>query len=71
MQTKAADCDYNKYDRILTEQFIHGLDNEGIIIEILREVSLLEDIDEATSEWVLLWTQRVEAQGTPKEALTT
>ena len=29
-QTKAADCDYNKYDKRLTKQFTHWLDDEGI-----------------------------------------
>ena len=53
MQAKVADCDYNEYDRRLTEQFIQGLDNEGMISEILREVSTLKDIDNAISEWIL------------------
>ena len=53
LQTKATDCDYNEYDRRLTEQFINGLDND-MISEILREVLTLEDINHATSEWVLL-----------------
>ena len=46
---------YNKYDRRPTEQFIHGLDDEGMISEILREVSMVEDSNNTTSEWVLLW----------------
>ena len=69
MQTKAADCEYNKYDRRLTEQFIHGLDDEGMISEILREVSALENINDTTSKWVPLWAQRVEAQRAQKNAL--
>ena len=47
---RTADCEYNRYDRRLTEQFIHGLDNEFVINEILREVSQLEIIDDVTSE---------------------
>ena len=54
LRTKAADCDYSDYDRGLTEQFIDGLDNEGMISEILREVSAQEDIDDTTSKWVQL-----------------
>ena len=38
-------------------------------IEILREVSALEDTDDATSEMVLLWTQIVEAQRMQNKAL--
>ena len=33
---------------------MHGLDDEGMISELLRDKSALEDIDNATSEWVLL-----------------
>ena len=51
-----AKCDYDEYDRRITEQFIHVLDDEGMVSQILREVSVLEDINDATSEWVLLWT---------------
>ena len=57
---KAVDCEDNNYNSGLTEQFIHRLYYEGIISEILREVSAPEDIDDTTSEWVLLSTQGVE-----------
>ena len=46
---KAADCEY-EYDRRLTEQFIHGLDNKGLVCGTLREILALEIIDIATSE---------------------
>ena len=68
LQTKAADCDCGKYDRRLMEQFIHELDNEGMISEIVRKVSALEDMDETTSEGVLLWAKVAEAQGVQEEA---
>ena len=58
---KAAECDFNEYDRELMEKFIHGLDDEGMISAILSEVSVLEDINDVTSERVLLWAQRGEA----------
>ena len=51
--TKVEECGYSEYDRRLTEQFIYGLDDEGIIGEILREVTVLEDYDDVTNEWVL------------------
>ena len=44
------------------EHFMHGQDNEGMMSEILREVSALEDINDVTSERVLLWAQKVEVQ---------
>ena len=60
---KVVGCDYKEYDRKLTKQFIHGLDDIWIgISEILREVSALNHISDATSERVLLQTQKVEAQ---------
>ena len=51
--------------RALTGQFRQWLDDDNIS-EILREVSTLEDIEDANSESVLLWAQRVEAQGTER-----
>ena len=42
-----------EYGRLLTELFIGGLDDEGMTNEILWEVAMLEDIEEATSEHVL------------------
>ena len=44
----------NGSDRRLAEQFIYGLSDEGMISEILREASGLEDINDATGEQVLL-----------------
>ena len=41
--------------------FIPELDNEHMISEFLRKVSVLEDINDVTSERVLPWTQKVEA----------
>ena len=40
-----------------------------MISEILREVSSLEDINDAISERIPLWAQRVEAQRVQKETL--
>ena len=46
-----------------------GLDDEGMISEILKEVSVLEGINAGTRKKVLLWSPGVEAQGVQKEAL--
>ena len=53
--TKADVGEYKEYDRKLTKQFIHGLDREGMISGILMKALLLEDINDARDEWVLLW----------------
>ena len=39
--TKAVEYNYTEYNRALTGQFRHGLGNEGMIGEILREVLTL------------------------------
>ena len=60
---------YNECARMLAEQFIHGLDENGMIIEILRKVSTLEGNNDAMSERVLLWAPNIEAQRAQKEVL--
>ena len=55
LQAKVAECENKEHNSLLTEQFINGLDDEGMINEIQREVSTLEDIEDATSETVVLW----------------
>ena len=66
----AADSDYNEYDSRLNDQFIYGLDDKDMMCEILkRSISARRYINDATSEWVLLWAQRVQAKGAQKETL--
>ena len=57
----ATDCEYKEYDRLLTEQFIGGLNDEGMISETLREVAALENIEDAMSVRLLILAQSVEA----------
>ena len=40
MCKKVRKCDHKEYDRSLTEQFIHGPHDEGMISKILRQVHL-------------------------------
>ena len=69
LKTKVAECQYKEYERLLREQFISGLNDSGIISEILNEVAALKDIEDHMTEHVLLWVQRVEAQRAQKSAL--
>ena len=55
-------CQYKQYERLLKEQFISGLYDDGMIDEILKKVVALEDIGDITSEHVLLLACSVEAQ---------
>ena len=64
--TKVAECKYRGYDRLLTEQFIGGINNEGMTDEILREVATLEDVQKATSECILALVHRLEVQRTQR-----
>ena len=66
---KASDCEYHDYDQRLKEQNIHGLDNEDMIGEILRELTALEDINEITCNQILVWVQKVKVQRVQKEVL--
>ena len=53
----------------MAEQFISGLNDNGMINEILKIVDTLEDIEDATSKFVFLWACRIEAQRVQKLAL--
>ena len=57
----ATECNYKDIDRQLKEQFIHGLNNSGMMVEIIRELSKGENKD-MTSNQVLFWPKQVEAQ---------
>ena len=50
LQTKVNEYECREYDRLLTEKFIGGLNDKGMADEILREVTILENIVELTSE---------------------
>ena len=64
--TKAADYEDHECNQRLTEQFIHGLDDEVKIGKVLREFIMLKDINEATSDQIWNQAQRVEEQGEQK-----
>ena len=51
LRTKAAECQYKEYDKLLTEQFISGLNDDGRIDEILKD----DDIEDATRKLEFLW----------------
>ena len=61
LRTRAAECQYKEYNRLVTEQFINGLNDNGMLNKILKEVATQEDIDDTTSECILLLLHIVEA----------
>ena len=46
-----------------------GWNGGGLVTEILKEVSILQDIEDAASECMLLWLYTVEVQRVQKSAL--
>ena len=44
---------------MLKEQFINGLDDETIIVEIIKQLTALKDTSEVSGEQILIWAQRV------------
>ena len=43
LQTKVAECEYREPERLLTELFIGGLNDNDMNDEILREATTLEN----------------------------
>ena len=62
LRTATTECNYKEIDSQLKEQFIHGLNESDLSIEIIQELTKIEENDNVTSEQVLTWTGRVEAQ---------
>ena len=58
----AAECNYRELDRQLKEQFIHGLNDECMLDEIIRELTAKNNDEQVTTEGVLIWARRIEAQ---------
>ena len=54
---------------MLKEQFINGLNDETVITKIIKEPKALKNTSKASSEQVLLWAQRVEAERAQKVVL--
>ena len=48
----------------LKEQYIHGVNHNQMIIEIICKLTAIKDTDVVTSEQVLAWAIQVEAQRT-------
>ena len=61
----AIECNYKELDRQLKEQFIHGINDTKMLVEIVKELTKICENDKITSENVLSWAKRVEAQRAP------
>ena len=61
---RMANTEYNymEINKQLKEQFIHGLNDSGMSIQIINECTKIEENDNVTNEQVLPWARSVEAQ---------
>ena len=57
-----ADYNYKETHRQLKEQFIHGLKDNRMIIEIICELTAMKDTSAVTSKWVPAQARLIEAQ---------
>ena len=62
LRTAAVQCKYKELDRQLKEQFIHCLNDDEMLVEVIRELTKCGGDVTIPSEIVLAWTKRVEAQ---------
>ena len=71
MAAVEVECNYTEVERQLKEQFIHGLNDRCMLEEIIKELTAANDNEQITSEGVLAWAKRVEAQRTQAAVLST
>ena len=67
----AMECNYRELDWQLKEQFIHGLNTNSMLDEIIKELTATNSNDEIICEGVLAWAKRVEAQRAQATVLNT
>ena len=55
---KANKCEYKERDRRLKEQFINGINDDDMITENIRELTVIKRTNEITSKQVLSWAKK-------------
>ena len=70
LRTAVVECNYKEIDRKLKEQFIYVSNDEGMLVEIIRELTKCEENITICSENVLIWAKRVEAQRAQTEVIS-
>ena len=61
VRSEVEECEYREQDRWLKEQFICGLDDEGMKAKIIGEIKVKGKTDNITSEQVLMLAKQEEA----------
>ena len=62
LRVMAAECNYKELDCQLEEQFIHWLNDKVMLDEVIGEPTTKGSNDQTTSEDLLIWAKKVEAQ---------
>ena len=62
LRTGAVRCKYKEVDRQLEEQLIQGLNDDEMLVEIIRELTKCEENVTLPNETVLEWAKRLESQ---------
>ena len=62
LQIRVAECEFKELDRKLKDHFIDGLNDDGMIMDTMWELTSMMDGSLVTSGQALAWAQRVEAQ---------
>ena len=62
LKLAAVECNYTEMYRQLKEQFIHGLNDNDILVIIIRELTKTEESKDVESKEVLAWAEREETQ---------
>ena len=62
LRLTALECNYQELDQQLKEKFIYGCNDKETLEEIIKELTTTGGNDIVTSENILSWAKRVEAQ---------
>ena len=62
LRTAVVECKYKKVDRQLKVKFIHHLNDDEMLTEVIMKLTDCEENDIIPSETVLAWAKRAEAQ---------
>ena len=53
----ATECNYQELDRWVKEQFIHKLNDDSMLMEIIQELTANKDTSKVTRNQVLIWAR--------------
>ena len=62
LRVKATECMYKKIGRRQLEQYINAINDKTMTAEIIKELVVLKDMGEVTSEQFISWMKNNEAE---------